>query len=111
MSDMSNESRLRNVEPEECPIFFEQQLDTDATRMAGLGSRDRTTFDAHWTNNIRLQPRTRGRRRTRARLTLQAASRRMTPPNSGLQPTWPVALPPSKLCHHCVAGTAAEPWR
>jgi hypothetical protein len=27
-----------------------------------------------------------------------------------LQPTWPAALPPSKLCHHGVAGHAAEPW-
>jgi len=29
---------------------------------------------------------------------------------SGLQPTWPAALPPSKLCHHGAAGCAAEPW-
>jgi hypothetical protein len=31
-------------------------------------------------------------------------------PNSGLQPTWPAALLPSELCHHGVAGHAAEPW-
>lgn len=38
------------------------------------------------------------------------AERNQPAPNSGLQPTWPAALPPSKLCHHGVAGHAAEPW-
>lgn len=30
--------------------------------------------------------------------------------NSGLQPTWPVTLLHSKLCHYRVADRAAEPW-
>ncbi len=45
---MSNEVRLRNVEPDDLPIFYEQQLDADATRMAAFPSRDRAAFDAHW---------------------------------------------------------------
>jgi RimJ/RimL family protein N-acetyltransferase len=53
---MSNEIRLRDVRPDDLPIFFEQQLDADATRMAGFPSRDRTAFDAHWANNILGNP-------------------------------------------------------
>ena len=30
------------------PIFFEQQLDPDATEMAAFPSRDREAFMAHW---------------------------------------------------------------
>lgn len=30
--------------------------------------------------------------------------------NSGVQPTWLAAFLPTKLCHHGVAGHAAEPW-
>ena len=39
---------LRNVRPSDLPIFFEQQLDPDAVRMAAFFSRDREAFDAHW---------------------------------------------------------------
>ena len=53
---MSNDIRLRDVLPDDLTIFFEQQLDTDATRMAGFPSRDRTAFDAHWANNILGNP-------------------------------------------------------
>lgn len=53
---MSNEIRLRNVEPDDLPIFFEQQLDDDAARMAGFPSRDRAAFDAHWATNILGNP-------------------------------------------------------
>ena len=36
---MDNEVRLRNIEPNDLPIFYEQQLDADATRVAGnIGS-------------------------------------------------------------------------
>lgn len=49
---MSNDIRLRDVHPDDLPIFFEQQLDADSTRMAGFPSRDRTAFDAHWASNI-----------------------------------------------------------
>jgi RimJ/RimL family protein N-acetyltransferase len=53
---MSNDIQLRDVQPDDLPIFFEQQLDADATRMAGFPSRDRAAFDAHWTHNILGNP-------------------------------------------------------
>jgi RimJ/RimL family protein N-acetyltransferase len=40
--------RLRDVTEADLPIFFEQQLDPDAVRMAAFPSRDRDAFDAHW---------------------------------------------------------------
>lgn len=49
---MSDDVRLRNTEPDDLPIFYEQQLDADATRMAAFPSRDRAAFDAHWATNI-----------------------------------------------------------
>ena len=53
---MSDEVRLRNVEPDDLPIFYEQQLDPDATRMAAFPARDRASFDAHWEKNILGNP-------------------------------------------------------
>jgi RimJ/RimL family protein N-acetyltransferase len=53
---MSNEVRLRNIEPDDLPIFYEQQLDADATRMAAFPARDRASFDAHWATNILGNP-------------------------------------------------------
>jgi RimJ/RimL family protein N-acetyltransferase len=53
---MRNDIRLRDVEPDDLPIFFVQQLDADATRMADFPSRDRATFDAHWASNILGNP-------------------------------------------------------
>jgi RimJ/RimL family protein N-acetyltransferase len=53
---MSNTIRLRNVEADDLPIFFEQQLDSDAVRMAGFPSRDRAAFDSHWAKNILGNP-------------------------------------------------------
>ena len=55
---MQNEIRLRDVQPDDLPIFYEQQLDPDATRMADFPSRDRPAFDAHWANNILGNPTT-----------------------------------------------------
>jgi RimJ/RimL family protein N-acetyltransferase len=49
---MTNEVRLRTIEPNDLPIFYEQQLDADATRMAAFPARDRPAFDAHWATNI-----------------------------------------------------------
>ncbi len=49
---MSDDVRLRNTEPDDLPIFYEQQLDADATRMAAFPSRDRAAFNAHWATNI-----------------------------------------------------------
>lgn len=40
--------RLRDVTEADLPVFFEQQLDPDAVRMAAFPSRDRVAFDAHW---------------------------------------------------------------
>ena len=53
---MDDDIRLRHVEPDDLPIFFEQQLDEEATRMAGFPSRDRAAFDAHWAKNILGNP-------------------------------------------------------
>lgn len=39
---------LREVTEADLPIFFEHQLDPDATRMAAFPSRDREAFMAHW---------------------------------------------------------------
>src|SRR5437867_12144854 len=39
---------LREVTKEDLPIFFEHQLDPEATRMAAFPSRDRDAFMAHW---------------------------------------------------------------
>src|SRR4029078_8629354 len=40
---------LRKVMQGDLPIFFEHQLDAEATRMAAFPSRDREAFMAHWT--------------------------------------------------------------
>ena len=48
--------QLRRVEPYDLPIFYEQQLDADATSMAAFPSRDRASFDAHWERNILANP-------------------------------------------------------
>lgn len=45
---MTNDVRLRDVTEADLPIFFEQQLDPQATRMAAFPSRDRDAFMAHW---------------------------------------------------------------
>lgn len=50
MADPGNVT-LRNVENADLPIFFEQQLDPEANRMAAFvrsNPRDRAAFDAHW---------------------------------------------------------------
>ena len=39
---------IRDVRPSDLPIFFEQQRDPVAVRMAAFFSRDRDAFDAHW---------------------------------------------------------------
>ena len=53
---MSGEVRLRDIKPDDLGIFYEQQLDGDATRMAAFPARDRAAFDAHWTTNILGNP-------------------------------------------------------
>jgi RimJ/RimL family protein N-acetyltransferase len=39
---------LRDVERDDLPVFFEHQLDPEATRMADFPSRDWEAFLAHW---------------------------------------------------------------
>lgn len=41
--------RLRDVTGDDLPIFFEQQRDPDANRMAAFPPRERDAFMAHWT--------------------------------------------------------------
>jgi len=53
---MNDTVRLRNVEPGDLPVFYAQQLDPDATRMAAFPSRDRASFDTHWEKNILGNP-------------------------------------------------------
>lgn len=45
---MSNEIIIRNVTEADLPIFFEQQLNPEATAMADFPPRDRESFMAHW---------------------------------------------------------------
>jgi len=45
---MTSEILLRDVTESDLPIFFEQQLDPDATEMAAFPARDRNAFMAHW---------------------------------------------------------------
>ncbi len=39
---------LRDVAESDLPVFFEHQLDPEATEMAAFPARDREAFDAHW---------------------------------------------------------------
>lgn len=45
---MRDEILLREVLEEDLPVFYEHQLDPDATRMAAFPSRDREAFMQHW---------------------------------------------------------------
>lgn len=49
---MPNHVQLRNVIEADLPIFYEQQLNPEATRMAGFPSRTREAFMAHWTKIV-----------------------------------------------------------
>lgn len=48
-SPLTSSVLLRVVTEDDLPIFFEQQLDPDATQMAAFPARDREAFMAHWT--------------------------------------------------------------
>ena len=39
---------LRDVRDTDLPVFYEQQLDPEATAMAAFPARDRETFMTHW---------------------------------------------------------------
>jgi RimJ/RimL family protein N-acetyltransferase len=47
---------LRDVTEADLPIFYEQQLDPEATQMAAFPSRDRDAFMAHWINKVLVNP-------------------------------------------------------
>jgi RimJ/RimL family protein N-acetyltransferase len=47
---------LRDIEPTDLPIFYEHQLDAEATRMAAVPARDRAAFDAHWATKVLGNP-------------------------------------------------------
>jgi RimJ/RimL family protein N-acetyltransferase len=46
-------SVLRDVAETDVPIFFEHQLDPEATRMADFPARDAEAFNAHWERILR----------------------------------------------------------
>jgi len=48
----SNTVTLRDVTEADLPIFYEQQLDPEATQMAAFPSRGLDAFMAHWKNKI-----------------------------------------------------------
>jgi RimJ/RimL family protein N-acetyltransferase len=45
---MANEIQLRDTVEADLPVFYEQQCDPEAVRMAAFPSRDRDAFMAHW---------------------------------------------------------------
>ena len=49
---MIDHVQLRDVVTADLPIFFEQQLDPEATQMADFPSRDRDAFMTHWTTKV-----------------------------------------------------------
>ncbi len=49
---MKSNVLLRPVTESDLPIFFEYQLDQDASEMAAFPIRDRETFMAHWIDKV-----------------------------------------------------------
>jgi RimJ/RimL family protein N-acetyltransferase len=45
---MTNAISLRDVQESDLPVFFEQQLEPQATRLAAFPARPRDEFMAHW---------------------------------------------------------------
>jgi RimJ/RimL family protein N-acetyltransferase len=45
---MTNDIQLRDVLETDLPVFFEQQLDPEATQMAAFPARNREAFMTHW---------------------------------------------------------------
>jgi RimJ/RimL family protein N-acetyltransferase len=50
---MNHTVQLQDVTADDLPIFFEHQLDPEATQMAAFPSRDRDNFMAHWAKILR----------------------------------------------------------
>ena len=53
---MTKDVQLRAVVADDLPVFFEQQLDPEATQMADFPSRDRDAFMTHWTTKVLGNP-------------------------------------------------------
>ena len=49
---MANNIQLRDVIETDLPIFYEQQLDPEATQMAAFPSRNEEAFMAHWRDKV-----------------------------------------------------------
>jgi RimJ/RimL family protein N-acetyltransferase len=49
---MTNHIQLRDVIESDLQIFFEQQLDSDATKMAAFPSRRENAFMTHWKTKV-----------------------------------------------------------
>lgn len=45
---MATVVQLREVQESDLPVFFENQADEAASRLAAVASRDREAFEAHW---------------------------------------------------------------
>jgi RimJ/RimL family protein N-acetyltransferase len=49
---MTNSVQLRDVTESDLFIFYEQQLDSQATQMASFPSRNKEAFMSHWKNKV-----------------------------------------------------------
>lgn len=49
---MANNIQLRDVIETDLPIFYEQQLEPEATQMAGFPSRGELAFMSHWKTKV-----------------------------------------------------------
>ncbi len=52
MSDPTANAQLRDVVPDDLPVFFEHQSDLDAARLAAFPPRDQQSFMAHWRRTL-----------------------------------------------------------
>jgi RimJ/RimL family protein N-acetyltransferase len=53
---MSDEVRLRDVEPTDLEVFFEQEHDPEATRRSRFPARDHERFMTHWATKVLGDP-------------------------------------------------------
>lgn len=51
-----SEVRIREVVDGDLAVFYEQQRDPEAVRMAAFPARDRASFTAHWTGRVMADP-------------------------------------------------------
>jgi RimJ/RimL family protein N-acetyltransferase len=53
---MSEDVRLRDVEPADLELFFQQEHDPEAVRRSKFPPRDRHTFMTHWASKVLSDP-------------------------------------------------------